>query len=220
VIILNIHITEISTGKRITLSLLPDRVKVGGAAEFQSFDIINKGTVKLPKGTEPLEISWDGTLPGKSRKKASYVVKKYWQEPQKIIAVWEKWRREGTRLNLMVTMQGINNDVYLNDYFAEPHGGNGDFDYSISFCQARLLRVYTMAELKSRSKKSKKTSSRAASPKATKKTYKTVPGDSLWKIAQKKLKKGSRWPEIYALNKDKIKSPDVITEGINLTLPT
>ena len=46
-----------------------------------------------------------------------------------------------------------------------------------------------------------------------------VKGDSLWKIASKQLGNGSRWTEIYDLNKDTVKSPSVIFVGQILKMP-
>lgn len=51
------------------------------------------------------------------------------------------------------------------------------------------------------------------------KTYTVSKGDSLWAIARKHLGNGSRWQEIYNLNKDKIKNPNLIYPGQILTMP-
>lgn len=54
-------------------------------------------------------------------------------------------------------------------------------------------------------------------PKTT--TYTVKKGDCLWNIAKKYLGKGSRYTEIYELNKDKIRNPNLIYVGQVLTLP-
>ena len=51
------------------------------------------------------------------------------------------------------------------------------------------------------------------------KTYIVKKGDSLWNISKKELGDGARWKEIYNLNKDKIKNPDLIYPDQKLTLP-
>jgi nucleoid-associated protein YgaU len=51
------------------------------------------------------------------------------------------------------------------------------------------------------------------------KTYVVASGDSLISIARNVLGDGSRWRQIYALNKDKIKNPDILLEGTELKLP-
>ncbi|MGE5708403.1 MAG: LysM peptidoglycan-binding domain-containing protein, partial [Bacteroidota bacterium] len=50
-------------------------------------------------------------------------------------------------------------------------------------------------------------------------SYTIQGGDTLWKIAQKLLGNGNRWREIYELNKDVIKNPNVIHAGVTLKLP-
>lgn len=50
--------------------------------------------------------------------------------------------------------------------------------------------------------------------------YTVKSGDCLWNIAKKQLGDGSRWKEIYDLNKDKIKNPDLIYPNQTLTLPS
>ncbi len=70
------------------------------------------------------------------------------------------------------------------------------------------------------------TESRPATPpaggndaKVRRATYKVADGDTLISIARNVLKDASRWPEIYALNRDKLASPDHIIEGMLLKIP-
>ena len=51
-------------------------------------------------------------------------------------------------------------------------------------------------------------------------SYTVKSGDCLWNIAKKQLGDGSRWKEIYELNKDKIKNPNLIYPDQSLTLPS
>ena len=51
-------------------------------------------------------------------------------------------------------------------------------------------------------------------------TYTVKAGDCLWNIAKKHLGDGSRYIEIYNLNKDKIKNPNLIYPGQVLTMPS
>lgn len=50
-------------------------------------------------------------------------------------------------------------------------------------------------------------------------TYEVVKGDCLWNIAKKHLGDGSRWGEIYELNKGTISDPSLIYVGQQLVLP-
>lgn len=53
----------------------------------------------------------------------------------------------------------------------------------------------------------------------TGRTYIVAPGDSLTGIAEKQLGATARWKELYELNKDVIKNPDVLRAGVVLVLP-
>lgn len=46
---MDIYITDIKSGTRVALSMLPDTVKLKTSGKFQSYDIINAGEIKLPK---------------------------------------------------------------------------------------------------------------------------------------------------------------------------
>ena len=50
-------------------------------------------------------------------------------------------------------------------------------------------------------------------------TYTVVAGDCLWNIAKKFLGNGARYTEIYDLNRDKIKNPNLIYVGQVLVMP-
>lgn len=52
------------------------------------------------------------------------------------------------------------------------------------------------------------------------KVYIVKAGDTLRKIAKETLGDAERWAEIYEANKDKVKNPDTIKVGQELTIPT
>jgi nucleoid-associated protein YgaU len=55
---------------------------------------------------------------------------------------------------------------------------------------------------------------------AKKRVYVVQSGDSLSKIAKEELGDAGRWPEIFELNKDKIKDPNLIHPGQELKMPS
>ncbi len=55
--------------------------------------------------------------------------------------------------------------------------------------------------------------------KPTQRTYRVRRGDSLWTIARRVLGRGSRWKEIYELNRDILPNPHRLKPGIELKLP-
>lgn len=56
-------------------------------------------------------------------------------------------------------------------------------------------------------------------PATTARTYTVRSGDSLWKISARLLGRGTRWREIYNLNRSTIKNPNVIRPGMKLKVP-
>ena len=105
---MDIYITEKESGTRIALSMLPEKVKRKASTKFQSYDIINIGEVKLPRGTKLLTFSWDGTFPGSGRKSYGFIKSHFWMEPKELEAIFDQWRTDGTILILMVTETFIN----------------------------------------------------------------------------------------------------------------
>lgn len=55
-----IRLRDVSTGKTFTFPANPESISGTLGAKYQSFDIISKGTVKVPKGTDVSEIKWSG----------------------------------------------------------------------------------------------------------------------------------------------------------------
>ena len=144
---MDVYITEKETGTRVALAMLPEKVKHKGSAKFQSYDIINVGEVKLPRGTKLLSFSWSGTFPGESRKSASFIKAHHWKAPKEMESIFERWRKNGTVLILMVTETWINHEVMVSDYTGTPTGGCGDVSYDVTFIENKEIKIYTTSEL-------------------------------------------------------------------------
>lgn len=81
-----------------------------------------------------------------------------------------------------------------------------------SYSASRVVIEKTVAAVEDNSRETDN------APSAT--AYTVVKGDSLWNIAKKYLGDGSRWSEIYELNKGQISSPNSIYPGQVLVLPS
>lgn len=187
-------------GEALVFSVLPEQIQARGAASYQSFDIITKGTIKVPKGTDVTEISWDGEFFGKAKKKESLVQTKYWISPNRCVKRLTRWMEHGTELTLIVSGTWINMDVTVSSFSAVPYGAFGNVKYSLELCKVRDLKIYTAKEsgigkkkqTKARSKKKADTSGGKSS------SYTVKKGDTLIKIAKKK---GCKWQSLYSKNK-------------------
>ncbi len=112
---------------------------------------------------------------------------------------------EGINWNLEVVIDSFD--------FRMPFGEAGDYYYTLT------MREYKKTTAKERATTTTTTTAVTTPVKQTPKTYVIKSGDSLWKIAKSVLGDGGRWKEIYDLNRDKIKNPDVISIGKELRLP-
>lgn len=189
-------------GDKFVFSTLPETISAGYGVKCQSFDIISKGTVKVPKGTEVPKISWEGEFFGASRRELKGVDTDNWKEPNTCVKTLRDWMNSKTELTLIVSNTWINMDVKIISFEASPHGGHGDISYSIVFERIRDLKIYNTKESKNGKKKKtksrpkKKSSNTGSGGSAGMYTVKS--GDTLWRIARKK---GTTWQKLYSKNK-------------------
>lgn len=189
-------------GNKFVFSLMPETISASYGVKSQSFDIISKGTVKVPKGTEVPEISWEGEFFGKSRKNLKGVDSDNWKEPNTCVKILRDWMNDKTELTLIVSGTWINMDVKITSFKPKPHGGYGDVSYSIVFERVRDLKIYNTKESKigkkkkTRSRPKKKSSNTGSGGSAG--IYTVKSGDTLYRIAGKK---GTTWQKLYDKNK-------------------
>ncbi len=183
---------------------LPEEIEYSsGGAVVASYDIMNRGPVEIPTASGLKELSWKGTFPGINRTDRSMLRDPTYRAPAFYHAMLEDWRKNGTVLNVSVYCYPINFDAILSEYTATAAGAFGDLDYTIRFKERRDMTLWLLKPTPVDTSAST-TQDQAAEPKraaATGATYTIKKGDSLWKIAAKQLGKGTRWTEIFELNK-------------------
>ena len=197
---MDIYLTEIGNNNAsLTFPCLPESIKCSSASASQNYEIISKGNVTIPKGTQISTVSWSGTFFGQKRPLHSFI--KNNNAPKTCKAILNRWLESGTPLKLLITDTNINYDVTIDSFSGEETGAHGDYTYSLTFSCIKELKVYTTDELKIEAYKKV---SRPSPP--TGGTYTVVSGDTLWGIAQTHLGSGTKWSEIYNLNADVIES--------------
>lgn len=216
---LEIYIQEIDGGAILQLPMAPEKIQVEAATRFLTYDIMNVGEHQIPLGEELTGFRWTGILPGEKRKGAPYI--QAWRDPNTIQGRFSIWRNRGKKLKLTVPGTPINHVVYLVSYSCEYAGGMGDIEYTIEFCHAKEIIVNTEGQQTTQGGGSSALTAKTPTTQApTAKTYTVKSGDSLWKIAQSTLGSGSRWKEIYNLNKSTIGgNPNRIYPGQVFNLP-
>lgn len=198
---MDIKLIPAGSGSKFTFPALPEKVQGKYGAKYQSFDIISQGTVKVPKGTDVAEFTWDGVFFGESKRNEPIVKDNSWKDPNECVKILSNFMKNETVLNLIVTETWINVDVTISSFQPRPVGAYGNVEYSITFVEKKPLQIYTTDELKI-AKFVKKTKPRNDSGGSSGggSTYTVVSGDTLWGIASKKLDSGSKWTQIYDAN--------------------
>lgn len=204
---MDIILIPTGSGSKFTFPALPEKVQGKYGAKYQSFDIISQGTVKVPKGTDVAEFSWDGVFFGESKKHEPIVRTGSWQSPNECVKILNGFMQDETILNLIVTETWINVDVTISSFQPRPIGAYGNVEYSVTFVQKKPLKIYTTNELKIATfvKKTKPRNDSGGGSSGGG-SYTVVSGDTLWGIAAKKLGSGTKWTSIYDANAGTIES--------------
>lgn len=249
---MDIFLTNLRTGSRLRFPLLPDRLNVKTGASTQAFNIIKIGETKIPRGTTVKGYSWNGTFPGTSMRGMPFVFD--WQSPKSIIAILEDWMGRGDTLRLMVTEAGINDDVFIESFVYDFYGvDNASYTLTLSKRRELTINVVQGAPPPPRRNPARPTVTGGGGGKPSSGSggssgsntggkpgsgsgntgstgggsYRVKAGDSLYSIAKAMLGDGSRWLEIYNMNKatiDKANKGKGVSQytlqvGIYLRLP-
>lgn len=193
----DIYLKEKSGKRELRIPLLPETIPFrSGEATLITYDIMGRGPVSIPSGTEPYEVSWKSEFPGVGRK-SDPLVRGTWQEPKYYDSILRDWKKNGTVINVLVTGYPINVDCIVKDYTGEAYGAFGDIAYELELLEYRDITISsTKVETKASTTRTKK----------EEKTYTVKSGDTLWGIAQKFYGAGSKWKTIYNANKEIIES--------------
>ena len=196
----DIWITDLETKRKMQIPWIPDSISFGsGGTKFATYNIIDLGEVLVPYGRNLRKVEWEGSLPGEGHMNLPFLRGGKHVPPKTIQSQWSIWKKNGTRLNLLITGTPINMDVYLEDYNITYKGSAGDYKYDIKFVDYSELKVtYSVVEQPKQTQRSETQSSA--------KTHTVKSGDNLWALAKTYYGDGTKYTKIYDANADVIEA--------------
>lgn len=207
-------------GKKLTMRLPqnPEEVNQSREQDIEEVSVLKLGKVALPKETGLLNIDFEAQFPHKSSRLVEtpndFKDGDYYKEKL------ETWMKEGTPVRFICS-NGITKDLSIlvlikSIDVREVSGEEGDYYIKISLLE---YKPYSKKEIKVDIVQ-KPPVRPPNPPQPPYSMYTIVSGDCLWNIAKKYLGDGSRYPEIYNINRPPLGgNPNLIYPGQQIKIP-
>lgn len=203
----------------VLLPVTPTSLKIKIKNQNKTLNLINEGEINLLKQAGLTSISFSALLPfAKNYPFNHYRSISEYQAPYYFLSKLEQLKNSRKPFTFRVVRAGpgigriMFNDnsvfsVSLEDYTVTEDAAQYGQDtmVSISLLQYRAYGSKILT-VNTETGTATATETRDTSTKAAVKEYTIIQGDTLTKIAQKTLNDGSRWKEIYTLNKEAIEA--------------
>lgn len=208
------------------LPITPQKIQIKYGNQNKTAELINGEEFNIIRPPGLCEISLDAVIP---QSDYPFVVWDGAGDAEEFIEHLRELKEERSEFEFIVIREGpgsqnffdTNMDVTLEDYKISDDVKEG-MDLLVSLTLKEYQRygtkIVNFTIMPEQPPQAVETEEDRAVP-DTPKTYTVQSGDSLWKVAKKTLGDGNRWSEIYNLNTDKIRNPDLIYPGQVLTLP-
>lgn len=190
-------------GDKIEFCMTPEEMRVKSSASFRSYNVIEVGEIKIPKGEQLTAIMWRGILPGSPMLMYRFVKSSAWEQPKETIKTLQRWREDGKKLRLLVTQTPVNLDVYIKAFDYTAKGGLGNYHYDIELTAAKPLQVKTVAEADAdRARAVEEKSFELLTRTAMKSRTGIFVGqlNTLWEVAQLLTGNGANWQNLLLQN--------------------
>lgn len=188
----------------IELPVLPGAIEIGDGGKGKSYDIMKLGEINVIKDPKLSEYVFSSIFPVQ---RYPFVVTDRLLGPVEYVEFILKWRKtkRPIRFNFVGDTFEINTPVSIEDFkWKEVAGSGGDIEYSLKLKKYVFYSAQRVQVLQTQSTVPSQVLAKEAPPRPNDRqaarTYTMVAGDTLWKVAQSQLGKGSRWTEIQKLN--------------------
>ena len=203
--------------EKIQFPVLPETFEVSFGNTNKTVDISGLGEIVILQDRAAIEVSWDSFFPAT---KFPGVQVDSLTPPKTLLKTICEWKSSDKPVHIILTGTDVNFFAAIQSIQPSEEGGDPDsIYYKIKLkeyreVKVRQVQVNITTKLATVSSQATRTDNRVQE-----KTYTVKSGDCLWNIAKSLLGSGSRYTEIYNLNKDKIKNPNLIYPGQVLRIP-
>lgn len=204
--------------ERLRFPVLPETIHIQKGGANQSVSIQGLGEVVIKQDPAATVVSFSSFFPAKP---FPGVQVNSLMPPEALREQIAAWKDGDKPVHFLITGTSINLFCVIEDFTTSEQGGDiGTIHYSLTLKEykevtARQVKVDVPAKVAYIPEiVPTRTDNRAPE-----RTYTVVKGDCLYNIAAKLLGAGSRYTEIYNLNRDIIKNPNLIFPGQVLKLP-
>lgn len=204
------------------MPVAPAKVQVKAGGQNETIRLVNGEEINILQPAGLREISFDLLLP-----QASYPFAAAAREPAYYLELFRRlkearghfqWILSRSRPDGRVTSRE-DLTVGLEDWQITDDAGQGlDITVALKLREWRSYGSKTVIQQGTAVQTQSAARETANAPKSA--GYTVQKGDCLWNIAKKMLGDGSRYTEIYELNREKIKDPNLIYPGQVFILPT
>lgn len=203
--------------EKIQFPVLPETFEVSFGNTNKTVDISGLGEIVILQDRAAIEVSWDSFFPAA---KFPGVQVDSLTPPKTLLKTLCEWKNSYKPAHIILTGTDVNFFAAIQSIQPSEEGGDPDsIYYKIKLkeyreVKVRQVQVNITTKVATVSSQATRTDNRVQE-----KTYTVKRGDCLWNIAKALLGSGSRYTEIYNLNKDKIKNPNLIYAGQVLRIP-
>ena len=203
--------------EKIQFPVLPETFEVSFGNTNKTVDISGLGEIVILQDRAAIEVSWDSFFPAT---KFPGVQVDSLTPPKTLLKTICEWKSSDKPVHVILTGTDVNFFAAIQSIQPSEEGGDPDsIYYKIKLkeyreVKVRQVQVNITTKVATVSGQATRTDNRVQE-----KTYTVKSGDCLWNIAKSLLGSGSRYTEIYNLNKDKIKNPNLIYPGQVLRIP-
>ena len=204
----------------LVLPVAPSKIETKIKGNNKTVNLINEGNINILKLPELTEFSFDALLPNS---KYPFAVND--TKPNVFLSKFESLMVGRRPFQLIIIRTNPRNEILfatnikvsLEEYKIKEDAKDGfDITVALDFKQYKDYGT-KVARIVGNQATQENVRSADSAPEA--KTHKVVKGDCLWNLAKKYLGDGSRYNEIYELNKDIVSNPNRIYVGQTLKLP-